>query len=158
MSIPFFPYKLFCLYIEPLSAIGGAIYAGLLPKTYLQDLMPSSTQFSHQTALETPVLMTLYQLSNLYLLFAINERLVLSSTDNIKTWKCLLFGLLVADFGHLLTLAPLGVDVYWKVWDWNAMMWGSIGFVYLGATTRISFLLGFGLGDVATVKKTTKTS
>ena len=160
MGIPFFPYKLFFLYIEPISAIGGAIYAGFLPKTYLQDLMftNSVTPFSHQTTLTSPVLMTLYQLSNLYLLFALNEHLVLSSTDDVKIWKRLLFGLLVADFGHLLTLAPLGTDVYWKVWDWNAMMWGSVGFVYLGATTRLSFLLGLGLDTAATSRKTAKTS
>lgn len=154
MSIPFFPYKLFLLYIEPLSTIGGAVYAGFLPKTYLRDLMPTNDT---QIVLSSPVLISLYQLSNLYLLFALNEYLVLSSTDNVKTWNRLLFGLLVADFGHLLTLAPLGTDVYWKVWEWNLMMWGSVGFVYLGATTRMSFLLGLGLVNPTTSQKTAKT-
>ncbi|KAF8507879.1 hypothetical protein JB92DRAFT_3089462 [Gautieria morchelliformis] len=159
MSIPFFPYKLFFLYIEPISALGGAIYAGLLPKTYLRDLTLTNNTPT-PTAVTWPVLMTLYQLSNLYLLFALNEHLVLSSTDNIKTWKRLLCGLLIADFGHLLSLAPLGFDVYWRVWDWNAMMWGSVGFVYLGATTRMSFLLNLGLGTpvTATSQKAAKAS
>ncbi|KAF8509356.1 hypothetical protein BU17DRAFT_56206 [Hysterangium stoloniferum] len=148
MSIPFFPYKLFFLYIEPLSALGGAIYAGFLPKTYLKDLALTNTpsQFTREVDLPIPTLMTLFQLANLYLLFALNEHLVLSSTHDIKTWKRLLFGLLVADFGHLLSLAPLGPDAYWRLWEWNAMMWGSVGFVYLGATTRICFLMGLGLG------------
>ena len=158
MAIPFFPYRLFFLYIEPISAIGGAIYAGLFSKPYLQDLRLTNIPLSPETALALPVLMTLYQLSNLYLLFALNEHLVLSSTDNVRTWKCLLFGLLVADFGHLLSLAPLGADVYWRVWDWNAMMWGNVGFVYLGATIRVSFLLGLGFNTTATWPKTEKTS
>ncbi|KAF8589605.1 hypothetical protein K439DRAFT_1404837 [Ramaria rubella] len=153
MSIPFFPYKLFFLYIEPISAIGGAIYAGFLPKAYLADLVLTKPELPAHITLSSPMLMTLYQLSNLYLLFALNEHIVLSSTDNIKTWKYLLFGLLVADFGHLLTLAPLGTDVYWKFWDWNPLMWGSVGFVYLGATTRMSFLLGLGLGASPKVVK-----
>lgn len=148
MAIPFF-YKLFYLYIEPLSALGGAIYAGFLPRTYLNDLTIAATRpiFHNDAAISAQVFMTLYQLSNLYLLFALNEHLVLSSTDNIRTWKRLLFGLLIADFGHLLSLTPLGPEVYWSVWNWNAMMWGSIGFVYLGAASRISFLLGVGLGS-----------
>lgn len=145
MSIPFYPYRLFFLYVEPLSALGGAIYAGILPRTYLQDLTLITAWSAKDTALTTPVLMTLLQLSNLYLLFAINERVVLSSTNDIKLWKKLLFGLLVADFGHLLSLLPLGLEVYWRVWDWNAMMWGSVGFVYLGATLRLAFLFDVGL-------------
>ena len=154
--IPFFPYKLFFLYIEPIAALGGAYYAGLLPKTYLADLVLTPNASSPKpSVLPAPVLVTLYQLSNLYLLFAINEYLVLSSTDSIRTWKRLLFGLLIADFGHLLSVAPLGMDVYWRLWDWNAMMWGGVGFVYLGAATRISFLLGLGLSGhwVAARKK-----
>jgi hypothetical protein len=60
-------------------------------------------------------------------------------------WRTVLFVLLVADFGHLYSVSPLGSDVYWKVWDWNAMDWGNIAFVYLGATMRIAFLSGIGL-------------
>ena len=89
--------------------------------------------------------MSLFQLSNLYLLFALNEHLVLSSTSNIKVWRRLLFCLLVADFGHLYSMAPLGGEVFWKVWEWNAMVWGSVGFVYLGASMRMAFLAGIGL-------------
>ena len=39
-----------------------------------------------------------------------------------------------------------GWGVYWKAWQWNAMVWGSVGFVYVGAAMRISFLCGCGLG------------
>ncbi|KAF7303357.1 hypothetical protein MIND_00563500 [Mycena indigotica] len=71
--------------------------------------------------------MVLLQLANLYLLFALNEHLVLSSTLSLKTWRRLLFVLLVADFGHLVSMAPLGTDVFWRAWEWNAMCWGSVG-------------------------------
>jgi hypothetical protein len=94
--------------------------------------------------------MVLLQLANLYLLFALNEHLVLSSTNSLKTWRRLLFGLLVADFGHLISMAPLGADVFWRVGDWNAMVWGSVGFVYAGASMRMSFLAGLGLGNAET--------
>ncbi|KAF5358585.1 hypothetical protein D9758_007713 [Tetrapyrgos nigripes] len=163
-SIPWF-YKLFLLYIEPVSALAGAYYAALRPSDYLRDLtLPQTSYATASDALPNPALSpeiaaSLFQLANLYLLFALNEHLVLSSTNSLTTWRRLLFCLLVADFGHLATLVPLvsgasvgsglGWDVYYRVWDWNAMMWGSIGFVYLGASTRIAFLLGVGLQQPA---------
>lgn len=149
-SIPFFPYKLFFLYIEPISALAGAYYAAFHPSDYLHDLVSPTNDISRSPgATETSVstLMTLYQLSNLYLLFALNERLVLSSTSSIKTWKRLLFCLLVADFGHLATMAPAGAEIFWNVASWNAMAWGSVGFVYIGATMRICFLAGISVGE-----------
>ncbi|KAK7453465.1 hypothetical protein VKT23_011738 [Stygiomarasmius scandens] len=163
-NIPLF-YKVFLLYVEPVSALAGAYYAAFRPADYLRDLtLPQSSAANAIPSL--PVLApettaALFQLANLYLLFALNECLVLSSTNSLKIWRRLLFCLLVADFGHLATLIPLvtgsglGWDVYYKFWDWNAMMWGSIGFVYLGASTRISFLMGVGIMENSVQKKRT---
>lgn len=143
-SVPFLPYRLFFLYIEPFSALLGALYAAR-PAEYLSLLTLSTSGVANSTIPSTQVKMSLYQLSNLYLLFALNEHLVLSSTTSRRTWNRLLFCLLIADFGHLVTMAPLGLDAFWKVWEWNAMLWGSVGFVYIGATMRLSFLFGLGL-------------
>jgi hypothetical protein len=153
-TIPYFPYKLFFLYIEPLSALGGAYYAHFMPKQYLHDLsLSSSRPAAHlvNMPITTQTSMALTQLANLYLLFALNEHLVLSSTNDLRTWKTLLFGLLVADFGHLYSMMPVSAaagdyGVFWKVWEWNAMCWGSVAFVYMGALMRTMFLLGVGLG------------
>lgn len=145
-SIPLLPYRLFFLYIEPISALVGAYYAAIRPAEYLHLLSISPSKASPLNApVPTPVAMSLYQLANLYLLFALNEHLVLSSTNSLRTWRRLLFCLLVADIGHLLTMAPLGHPVFWRVWEWNAMVWGSVGFVYAGASMRTCFLLGLGL-------------
>ncbi|KAI5121206.1 hypothetical protein M0805_006007 [Coniferiporia weirii] len=143
-KIPLLPYRLFFLYIEPISALLGAFYAGR-PAEYLSMI---TVQAQHAQALPpvaVEVTISLFQLSNLYLLFALNEHLVLSSTNSLRTWRRPLFCLLVADFGHLITMFPLGLDVYWRVWEWNAMLWGSIGFVYMGAGMRLAFLSGLGL-------------
>ena len=149
ISIPFFPYRLFFLYIEPISALLGAYYAAFKPEAYLKDLslnaLPSSSLVS---PLSTQTNMALLQLANLYFLFALNEHFVLSSTSSLVTWRRLLIGLLIADFGHLVTMAPLGSEVFWRVWDWNAMVWGSVGFVYIGASMRLCFLVGIGLSSV----------
>lgn len=155
-------YRLFFLYIEPLSALLGAYWAAFRPASYLAFLTSSALAraashlsflgtHSHAIAIpETPTLITLYQLANLYVLFALNEHLVLSSTTSLKTWKTLLFCLLVADLGHLATLIPLAMEKgffteYLAFWKWNAMEWGSVGFVYAGATMRACFLMGVGM-------------
>ncbi|KAI0076933.1 hypothetical protein K474DRAFT_1622039 [Panus rudis PR-1116 ss-1] len=150
-AIPLLPYRLFFLVIEPISALVGAYYAAGRPAEYLSLLSSTSLQ-QIPTTPPTPTLISLYQLSNLYLLFALNECLVLSSTSSLKTWRRLLLCLLIADFGHLATMWPLTLEkgvaaVYLNFWAWNAMEWGSIGFVYVGALMRISFLLGLGLSQ-----------
>src|SRR6266404_2377591 len=140
------PYRLFFLYIEPISALAGAYYAAIHQDNYLCDLVASTNSQFTPGAVDTPTRMSLLQLANLYLLFALTEHLVLSSTPSLKTWRRLLFCLLIADFGHLASMSPAGPDIFWRVWKWNAMAWGSVGFVYLGATIRICFLTGVGLG------------
>ncbi|KAI0737829.1 hypothetical protein C8Q80DRAFT_1114790 [Daedaleopsis nitida] len=149
-SIPLL-YRLFFLYVEPISALVGAFYAGIRPTEYLTYLTSSPAGATLAQKPSTATVISLYQLSNLYLLFALNERLVLSSTLSRRTWRTLLFGLLVADLGHLASMVPLAQEKgFWEVfvnfWGWNAMEWGSVGFVYCGATMRSCFLLGVGLG------------
>ncbi|EJD39467.1 hypothetical protein AURDEDRAFT_71149 [Auricularia subglabra TFB-10046 SS5] len=129
-------YRTFFLVVEPLSALAGAYYAYFAPSTYRAAARPDAAGA-----------VALYQLANLYLLFCLNEHCVLSATQDRRVWRALLFGLLVADFGHLMSVWSLGAGWYWRVWDWNAMHFGGIGFVYAGATMRICYLLGLGLSD-----------
>lgn len=135
------PYRLFFLVIEPISALVGAYYAHFQPNEYLRlthaasspDVIPQGTSI------------VMSQLANLYLLFALNEALVLRSTANLRVWKTVLFVLLVADIGHLYTVRSLGPEVYYNFAKWNAIDWGNVPFVYLGATMRIAFIAGVGM-------------
>src|SRR5271169_228134 len=135
-------YRLFFLTIEPISALVGAYFANFQPQAYLE-LTHASSAPQGAIPLGTQVVLT--QLANLYFLFAINEALVLRSTSDLLVWRTLLFGLLVADLGHLYSVWGLGAGVYWKVHEWSAMDWGNVGFVYAGALMRIGFLCGFGV-------------
>lgn len=146
MDSPPLLYRLFFLYLEPISAILGAYFAHIQPSTYLQ-LTHAASVPGEDSILPLSTIVVLSQLANLYFLFALNEGLVLRATGDIRVWRVLLFGLLVADFGHLYSLYPLGIDKYWRFWTWNAMDWGNIAFVYAGAVMRISFLLGLGLPE-----------
>ncbi|ESZ91158.1 hypothetical protein SBOR_8457 [Sclerotinia borealis F-4128] len=137
-------YSWFFLVIEPISALLGAYYAYFRPLTYLQ-LTDLSSSPSLETSIPLSTNIVLTQLANLYLLFAINEALVLRATSDLRVWKTVLFGLLLADLGHLYSVRGLGWEIYWNVMVWNKMAWGNVGFVYIGAAMRLAFLRGWGL-------------
>lgn len=139
-------YRLFFLFIEPISALVGAYYAHFQQREYL--LLTDASSAPVLTPVPTGTSIVLSQLANLYLLFALNEALVLRSTSDLRVWKTVLFGLLVADLGHLYTIKALGLGVYlpWNFAKWNAIDWGNVPFVYLGASMRTAFLANVGLG------------
>lgn len=142
-------YRVFFLVIEPISALVGAYFAHFRQRDYLLLTDPSSA--SVLTSIPTGTSIVLSQLANLYLLFALNEALVLRSTSDLRVWKTVLFVLLVADLGHLYSIRELGPDIYlpWNFTRWNAIDWGNIPFVYLGATMRTAFLADVGMGKSA---------
>lgn len=146
------PYRLFFLLIEPIATLVGAYFAHFDQPKYLE--------LSHATSAPSPVPLgtsiAMSQLANLYFAFAISEALVLRSTSDLRVWKTVLFCLLVADIGHLYTVRVLGPQIYWSVSEWNAIDWGNIAFVYLGASMRIAFLVGIGFGSKG--KKASKTA
>ena len=114
-SIPLW-YRLFFLYIEPVATAVGAYYAWFQQHEYLDLTYTSASAVS----------------------------LGPSARESI-VWSVFLFGLLLADFGHIYSVKDVGFDIYWKFWDWNSMYWGNLGFVYVGAATRTAFLAGVGV-------------
>jgi hypothetical protein len=146
-----FLYSAFFLYIEPISTAVGAYYAHYQQQQYMDLTMEITTSplLSGVTFRESVVLT---QLANMYFVFALNEALVLRATTDRNVWNIFLLGLLIADFGHLYSVHAVGWDVYYRFWDWNSIYWGNLGFVYVGALTRICFLLGVGFNGSNTGK------
>ena len=144
---PKFPlvYQLFFLWIEPFCTLLGAYFAWFKPVVYLQ-LTDASSAPGRLLGVPIATSISLRQLGNMYLAFALSEALVLRATSDLKVWRTLLLGLLIADFGHLYTVLPLGIEIYYKAQRWNVIHWGNVGFVYCGALTRLCFLSGLGLG------------
>ena len=135
-------YRAFFLLIEPIATLVGAYYAFFRQSEYLE--LTDAASVPSPIPLGTSVAMS--QLANLYFFFAISEALVLRSTSDLRVWKTVLFCLLIGDIGHLYTVRELGPHIYWSVTKWNAIDWGNIAFVYVGASMRISFLANIGLG------------
>ncbi|KAJ9629952.1 hypothetical protein H2203_002337 [Taxawa tesnikishii (nom. ined.)] len=146
-------YRLFFLYIEPVATAVGAYYAHLLQDEYLQLTYTSAEALMGGPSVRESIVLS--QLANMYLVFALNEAFVLRATSDLNVWRIFLFGLLVADFGHIYSVKSVGSDIYWQFWDWNAIYWGNLGFVYVGATLRMAFLAGIGLSGSG-ARKTVK--
>jgi hypothetical protein len=135
-------YRLVFLWIEPCSILLGALYAACFQTTYLDLTVHVPSAPDALVPLSTKIVLT--QLANLYFGLAFLEASVLRATADVKVWKTFLIGLLLADFGHLYSVLPLGSHIYWAFWQWNAMDIGNIPTVCILAVTRICLLLGVG--------------
>lgn len=139
-------YRLFFLILEPISALAGAYFNHFRQSHYLE-LLDSASAPANAASLPLSTSVAMSQLANMYFFFAINEALVLRSTWDVRVWRTVLFVMLVADFGHLYSMKALGPRIYYDVLGWNAGDMGNVPWVYAGATLRICFLAGVGMGD-----------
>lgn len=137
-------YKIFFLWVEPIVTLAGFVAAAFFGQDYLV-MTHAETTPSKYLGLPIATDVVLRQLANLYLAFALNEFFVLRATNDIKVWRSVLAVLLVADFGHLIATFPAGgFSQYYEFTKWNAMDYGNLLFVYIGATFRSCFLAGVG--------------
>ncbi|KAH7402355.1 hypothetical protein DE146DRAFT_610629 [Phaeosphaeria sp. MPI-PUGE-AT-0046c] len=146
-------YRLVFLYLEPLSIFVGAVYAHFLQPTYLH-LTHAASAPRATVPISTSIVLS--QLANLYLGLGLLEACVLRATSDRHVWRTFLAILLLADFGHLYSVAPVGRGVYWEYWTWNSIDWGNVGAVYLLALTRTLFLCGVGFRGPAAVDARSK--
>lgn len=139
-QIPSF-YRLVFLYLEPTSIALGAVAAFAFPSAYLA--LTHAASAPSIIPISTSIVLT--QLANLYLGLALTEALILRVTTEYSVWKALITVLLVADVGHLYSVLPLGFSrAFLQYWNWNAIDWGNVGWVYFLALTRICMLFGVG--------------
>ncbi|KAJ3479783.1 hypothetical protein NLG97_g8232 [Lecanicillium saksenae] len=148
-------YRFFFLVLEPISALVGAYFCHLRQARYLELLHAPSAAAALAGAAGPPLgtSVAMSQLANMYFFFALNEFVVLRSTGDMRVWRAVLFVLLLADLGHLYSMKELGAQVYYNVLGWNAGDLGNVPWVYAGATLRICFLAGVGMGTKAPVKR-----
>ncbi|KAH9873361.1 hypothetical protein J1614_005759 [Plenodomus biglobosus] len=145
-------YRFVFLWLEPVSILTGAVYACWMQSTYLH-LTHAAT--APPAPIPTAVSIVMAQLANLYLGLAMLEASILRTTSELSVWRCMLIGLLIADFGHLLSVRAVGTGIYWQYWRWNPIDWGNVPFVYFLAITRICLLLGVGSARQGLKSKTT---
>jgi hypothetical protein len=148
---PYVPafYRLVFLWLEPLSTFTGAVYAHFLQSHFLT-LTHAASAPGLSVPLSTSIVLS--QLANMYLGLGLLEASVLRATSELKVWRTLLTIMLLADIGHLYSVAPLGSWVYWDYRRWNSIDYGNVPVVYFLAITRSLFLLGVGLQPATTLR------
>jgi len=108
---PFF-YTLFFLYLEPIITVAGTFMAHFRAAEYIRltsHLPVITTTTIHTTAAAAAIVppttqIILSQLANMYLFVAIIESTVLRATNDLKVWRRVIWALLIADVGHVLSV------------------------------------------------------
>jgi hypothetical protein len=138
-------YRIYFLYFEPIAALGGTYLCLFDPTRFLKGTMSLRAFTSFQPIELSPIItMLLTNIGSLYVLFAINEGLVLRATRERKVWTLILAAMLAADSGHLYAAWAIDPERVWQVVAWNSDEWVNYGTLALGAALRVAFLLGVG--------------
>lgn len=150
-------YRVLFLYLEPLALLIGAYMTLFTPAKYLSTVHATPTASSPLAALLDPsadptIKVLLAQLTNVYILFGLLEATLLRSTDDSNVWRAWIRAALLADFGHLLIVTKLGLDIGWRVWELGIADWGKPSCMIV---FRVAFLVGLGVrgNEIRTAKK-----
>ena len=149
--VPFFPYRLFMLWFEPLAAINGAYMATFTASEFLRIVAPRDAPHSSTPTPDESLALT--QLASMYLLFAFNEGVLLRyvGPERRDIWRLVVMGCLLGDLGHLYGLWNVAVEVGATDVFWNPMLWtrwedwGNLGLTWFGLGLRLCFMMGVAL-------------
>ena len=136
-----FAYRFLFLYIEPLGAFFGTIVNIFDPLRYLQSLSPTATASTY-----SPLTQPIYdQLAGHLLFFSWSQAFVLRSTDDVRVWKGILFGMFLCDVLHLFaSYRVLGHEVFFNPSLWRWEEWVNFIMLYGPGGLRLAFCAGLG--------------
>lgn len=145
-------YRIYFLWYEPLGALAGTYLCLFHPQRFVGGTMPlpAFETFANPATGKidvSPVLqLALTNIASLYVLFAVNEGILLRLTREKKLWATVIFAMVCADVGHIFAA--------WQIWperlalaevpSWNSDEWINYGTLFLGLGLRLFFLMGFG--------------
>lgn len=147
-------YRIYFRTIEPLCALGGTYLTLFQPARFLGATTPATifkdiyrTPALQAEVAQQPVTQVLLaNIGSLYVLFAINELLVLRVTRELAVWRGVVLAMVCADLGHLWGVyAGGGFEAGW-IQRWDGEEWFNVGTLAFGLVLRIAFLLGLGVG------------
>lgn len=143
-----FIYRFMVTTIEPILAFLGALTVLVDPAQYLGTMTRSTVAYDPQTSF-------LYtELCGAWLVFAINEAVVLRLVDDRRVWKLLCLGMLASDicYVHSCAQAVGGWAEWVKVQDWLTEDWVVFATTFPPVLTRAAIVLG--IGELPTKSKT----
>lgn len=135
-------YRFLFLYFEPACAFFGAVINIFDPLRYLQSLSPTATASTY-SSLTQPIY---DQLAAHLLFFSWSQAVVLRSTEDVKVWKTLLFGMFLCDVLHLFaSFRILGPRVFLSPSLWRWEEWVNFIMLYGPGGLRLAFCAGVGV-------------
>lgn len=135
-------YRFLFLYLEPIGAFFGTLVNIFDPLRYLQSLSPTATASTY-----SPLTQPIYdQLAAHLLFFSWSQAVVLRSTDDVKMWKAMLFGMFLCDILHLFaSYRILGPEVFFSPSLWRWEEWVNFIMLYGPGGLRLAFCMGVGV-------------
>ncbi|KAF8848699.1 hypothetical protein BDZ45DRAFT_681033 [Acephala macrosclerotiorum] len=142
-------YRIWFLYLEPVFALGGTYLCLYDPQRMLTGTVPvpaiTAASPSGGPIPITPLMqMLLTNIGSLYVLFSINEGLVLRLSSEKRVWFGIIGSMLVSDIGHLYAVYQIAPKRMLEIAGWNSDEWINYGTLWFGALLRAGFLMGFG--------------
>ena len=151
--MPFFGYKLFFLYAEPvLTAVTSinTLTATMPVSATVDELERKGTQGQSPDAI-----VTVYQVVNLSLLAMAMQHFLLKGSNDRRMWRTVSWCMLVHDTGRLLSTYPSGLG-FWKIQSWDTITWMTIGLSCIGIAIRTTFLMDYKRSEIK-IKSTNAT-
>jgi len=138
-------YRIFFLSIEPLLAFSGACLSHFHPYKFVASITPASIHTSPPLVVTPTIQLLCTNIAALYLLFTINEAIVLRLSNDINVWRAVIAGMLISDFGHLYGVyaADPARATEWGMWVMEE--WFNVLTLSFGAVVRLGFLAGVGV-------------
>jgi hypothetical protein len=125
-------YRIWFLYLEPVFALGGTYLCIFSPQRMLTGTVPLPAITAASPIDITPLMqMLLTNIGSLYVLFAINEGLVLRLTKETSVWLGIITAMLVSDAGHLYAVYEVAPERMLEVLKWNSDEWINYGTLWL---------------------------
>jgi hypothetical protein len=137
-------YRIWFLYAEPIMAVAGTYLCIYQPERMLIGTVPTPALNPTALAITPLTQMLLTNIGALYVLFAINEGIVLRLTKEKDVWLAVIAAMLVSDIGHLYAVYAIAPERMWELGGWNSDEWINYGTLWGGALLRTCFLVGIG--------------
>ncbi|KAF7949972.1 hypothetical protein EAE96_007277 [Botrytis aclada] len=130
-------------------ALSGAYLAYFEPYKFIHGTAPSSLSRPFLSLASTltpdPVIQFLStDIAALYVLFTINEAVVLRLTRDYSVWKAVVFAMFLCDAGHFWGIYQADPAEFLNVGGWSTEELINNGILGFGFVLRIGFLLGLG--------------
>ncbi|KUJ19578.1 uncharacterized protein LY89DRAFT_546118, partial [Mollisia scopiformis] len=138
-------YQIWFLYLEPVMALAGTYLCVFQPDRMLIGTVPLPAITIASPITITPLMqLLLTNIGALYVLFAINEGLVLRLTKEKNVWLAVIGAMLVSDVGHIWAVYQIAPTRMGEFMAWNSDEWINYGTLWFGVGLRAVFMMGFG--------------